>query len=153
MTQNNYIALLWTLRSFRGRVLQAVIDSHGEQKSTNPRDKNGDAWLNFYTKRSLASFAIFFHLPNFTGILLIYFHHPRLWKQIFFSYPPSLCNCLFSIKQIFKIPFWDQVYENKALYPHIKFNCYFIIGENTSHNYVSEPEPDVLPLSTNQVNH
>lgn len=58
-----------------------------------------------------------------------------------------------SVKQIFKMPFRDQVCETKALYTHVKFNCYFIIGENTLHNDVSEPAPDVLPLGTNQANY
>lgn len=55
-----------------------------------------------------------------------------------------------SIKWILEIPFWDQVYESKA---HAKFNGYFIIGKNTSHNDVSESEPNVFPLSNDQANY
>ena len=55
-----------------------------------------------------------------------------------------------SIKWFLEIPFWDQVYESKT---HVKFNGYFIIGKNASHNDVSEPEPNVFPQSNDQANY
>lgn len=150
MTQNNCIALLWTLRSFSARVLQAVIDSHGERKSTNPGDQSSNGWLNFTQKAwpALLSFFFFLTSSNFTGILLIYHHLPSFWKQTFFSYSPSLC--MSSTKQILKIPFWVQAFESKT---HVRFNCESIIGKNTSHNDISEPEPNVFPLSIDQANY
>ena len=155
MTQNNCIALLWTLRSFSARVLQAVIDSHGERKSTNPGDQSSNGWLNFTQKEAWPALLLFFfsyllqfhrntfNIPSSSQFL-------KTDSSFFFSYSPSLCKCLSSTKQILGIPLWVQTFESKT---HIKFNCDSIIGQNTSHNDISEPEPNVFPLSIDQVNY
>lgn len=150
MTQNNCIALLWTLRSFSARVLQAVIDSHGERKvQTQGTRAAMDDWISHKKKLGQPCYFFFLTSSNFTGILLIYHHLPSFWKQIFFFLIHLHCVCPLQ-SRFLEIPFWVQAFESKT---HVKFNCESIIGKNASHNDISEPEPNVFPLSIDQANY
>ena len=151
MTQNNCIALLWTLRSFSARVLQAVIDSHGERKSTNPGDQSSNGWLNFTQKEAWPAllFFFFFYLLQFHRNTFNIPSSSQFLKTDFFFLIHLHCVCPLQ-SRFLEIPFWVQAFESKT---HVKFNCESIIGKNASHNDISEPQPNVFPLSIDQANY
>ena len=150
MTQNNCIALLWTLRSFSARVLQAVIDSHGERKvQTQGTRAAMDDWISHKKKLGQPCYFFFFNLLQFHRNTFNIPSSSQFLKTDFFFLIHLHCVCPLQ-SRFLEIPFWVQAFESKT---HVKFNCESIIGKNASHNDISEPEPNVFPLSIDQANY